>query len=332
MMLSFDIGANRFHYKAGMILIHKDKVLFQKPKNEDIWFLPGGRVEFFETSETALDREMMEELNLSLKSKQLVWLAEYLLELGERQMHELGLYYHVTVEENEPILTAEGEFVSMEPDYLHKWIKLDELDTYNIVPKFVIQELRDLDLSKGIKQIVCKAAQVSEKEEVMISAYNPDWILEYECEKEKLTEALADVMQGIEHIGSTSVPGLSAKPVIDMMIGVRNLQEIQDHHKESLHAIGYEFVDHAQFPERRFFRKGAWRAGTHHLHMYTIDSEHWQSNLLFRDYLRKNPDTCKAYMDLKNALKSLYPNDRVKYTEAKAPFIRSVIKKAKEED
>ncbi|MCR8644415.1 GrpB family protein [Paenibacillus sp. N1-5-1-14] len=162
-------------------------------------------------------------------------------------------------------------------------------------------------------------------EEVIITTYDPIWAVDYEVERAKFVTALSDIIVGIEHIGSTSVPGLDAKPVIDMMIGVGDLDVVSLEHIQSLAALGYEYVEKAEFPERKFFRKGAWRAGTHHLHMYTYNSAHWQANLYFRDYLRANPQAVKAYSHLKRELKDLYPNDRVNYTAAKAPFIQRII-------
>ncbi|MCR8630454.1 GrpB family protein [Paenibacillus radicis (ex Xue et al. 2023)] len=167
-------------------------------------------------------------------------------------------------------------------------------------------------------------------EEVVVCEYNPEWVTEYNVEKVKIVQLLKDLIQGIEHIGSTAIPGLAAKPVIDMMVGINNLQDLTKLHYEQLKTIGYEFVDHPHFPERRFFRKGQWRAGTHHLHIYEHKADNWNSNLLFRDYLINHPDLLREYNVLKKELELVYKNDRAAYTKAKAPFIESVIRKAKE--
>jgi GrpB-like predicted nucleotidyltransferase (UPF0157 family) len=169
-------------------------------------------------------------------------------------------------------------------------------------------------------------------EEVVVSEYNPEWIIEFDKEKEKLVKALKDIILGIEHIGSTAVPGLAAKPLIDIMIGINSLNDITEIHKEGLSSIGYEFVDHPNFPERRFFRKGQWRAGTHHLHIYQHMAENWNTNLLFRNYLINHPEVMREYGKLKKDLKEKYTNDRVGYTNAKAPFIQSIITQAKQQN
>lgn len=89
---------------------------------------------------------------------------------------------------------------------------------------------------------------------------------------------------------------------------------------------------HKEFPERRFFRKGQWRAGTHHLHFYQFEGKHWNNQILFRNYLRNNLDVLKEYHQLKVDLAEKFRFDRVSYTENKAPFIQNVLQKAKNEE
>jgi len=165
-------------------------------------------------------------------------------------------------------------------------------------------------------------------EQVIVSVYNPDWIHQYEEEKRKILEAIQDICVSIEHIGSTSVPGLGAKPIIDIMVGVHHLNLVGQRHIDQLKEIGYEYVDKPEFPERKFFRRGKWRAGTHHLHIYEMNGVQWNNNLLFRDYLRNHEDTLKQYYRLKKELEARYKHDRALYTEGKEKFIQEVINKA----
>ncbi|MGA5691503.1 GrpB family protein [Cytobacillus pseudoceanisediminis] len=167
--------------------------------------------------------------------------------------------------------------------------------------------------------------------EITIEDYNLNWSKQFEKEKVKLKEILADKVISIEHIGSTSIEGLGAKPILDIAIGVNDLEVVSEF-IEPLKQIGYEFVYHKEFPERRFFRKGQWRAGTHHLHFYQFEGEHWNNQILFRNYLRNNPDVLKEYRQLKFDLAKKFRFDRVSYTENKAPFIQNVLKKAKKEE
>lgn len=165
--------------------------------------------------------------------------------------------------------------------------------------------------------------------QIVIEKYTSDWALAFNEEKKLLQDIIGDIATSIEHIGSTSIKGLGAKPIIDIMIGVYDLKEVEGIIKPLGH-IKYEHVFHEDFPNRRFFRKGLWRAGTHHLHIYKYESEEWNSNILFRDYLRKHPDVRNRYNQLKIELAQRYRCDRVGYTAAKAPFIRDVIQKAKD--
>ncbi|NEW04882.1 GrpB family protein [Paenibacillus sp. SYP-B3998] len=165
---------------------------------------------------------------------------------------------------------------------------------------------------------------------VIIEEHNEDWALEYKQEERKIQELLGHKAISIEHIGSTSVKGLGAKPIIDFMVGVNDLKEV-DELIESLKKIGYDYVFHKEFPNRRFFRIGQWRAGTHHLHMYEFGSEEWTNNILFRDYLRNHPDVLKQYNQLKKDLAGIYRNDRTAYTNAKHFFITDIIEKAKKD-
>ncbi|WNQ11971.1 GrpB family protein [Paenibacillus aurantius] len=168
-------------------------------------------------------------------------------------------------------------------------------------------------------------------EQVVITDHNPQWVRQYEQERTAIAEALADIVQGIEHIGSTSVPGLAAKPVIDIMAGVEDLEKVNDRHLHLLERIGYLFVPHPHFPERLFFRRGEWRAGTHHLHVYRYQGKHWVDQLLFKQYLIRHPEAAAEYQSLKGRLAERYQHDRVQYTEAKGPFIEEILKRARME-
>ncbi|MBA9028393.1 GrpB family protein [Peribacillus huizhouensis] len=105
---------------------------------------------------------------------------------------------------------------------------------------------------------------------------------------------------------------LGVKPILDIIIGVNDL-EVVSKFIESLNQIGFEFVYHEEFPKRRFFRKGKWRAGTHHMHFYQFEGEGWNNQILFRNYLRNNPDVLKEYHQLKVDLSATFRLDRVSY-------------------
>ncbi|MGD6969022.1 GrpB family protein [Rossellomorea vietnamensis] len=166
-----------------------------------------------------------------------------------------------------------------------------------------------------------------EKPVVILSEYNPQWEDQFEHEKKKILEAVGDKVVGIEHIGSTSVRGLKAKPIIDILAGVRDLNVVSSL-IDPLREVEFEFVPKPELTDRSFFRKGLWGRGTCHLHICKMNSREWVEKLLFRDYLRKFPEAAEEYALLKTELSSLYKNDRPAYTKQKEPFIKDIIEKA----
>ncbi|CAN7662363.1 GrpB family protein [Paenibacillus sp. LjRoot56] len=167
-------------------------------------------------------------------------------------------------------------------------------------------------------------------QEVVIEAYNSDWIQEFESEKKKISQVLPSNAIQIEHIGSTSIMGMPSKPILDIAISVKNLDET-DLFVERLRTLEYVYVPKLEFPNRRFFRKGERKKGTHHLHVYEQSSDEWRNILLFRNYLRSHPEQATAYAELKKHLASIYVEDRATYTQMKAPFIQSMIELAQKE-
>lgn len=166
-------------------------------------------------------------------------------------------------------------------------------------------------------------------EPITIADYDPRWPALYEEEKARILAAIGEWLVDIQHVGSTAVPGLAAKPIIDIMPGIRSLTDAQ-HCIAALEALGYEYVPEyeAELPERRYFRKRA-TPYSHHIHMVEATSDFWQRHLLFRDYLRAHPDAAAEYGELKRRLAARIGDDRVGYTEAKTEFIRSIEERAR---
>lgn len=162
---------------------------------------------------------------------------------------------------------------------------------------------------------------------IIIKPYQQYWHTEFLNEKNKIVPLLHEEIIAIEHIGSTAVEGLGAKPLIDMMIGVTNLQ-ITENWTEKLTEIGYEYVP-KETPNWRFLGRVNGESGTHHLHVYIYNSEEWRNNLLFRDFLINHEWAREEYRKLKEMLAATYPFDRVSYTNAKAPFIQNILTVAK---
>jgi GrpB-like predicted nucleotidyltransferase (UPF0157 family) len=162
---------------------------------------------------------------------------------------------------------------------------------------------------------------------VEIAEYDPAWPEAYERERAAIADALGGHVLAIEHVGSTSVPGLGAKPIIDIIIGLRDLA---DHARcvAPLESLSYEHKGEYGIPGRHYFRKPVQGLRTHQVHMVEQGSAFWVRHLLFRDYLRANPDEAAAYGRLKRELAARFGADVEGYTEAKTEFIRSAEARA----
>ncbi|SDC66657.1 GrpB family protein [Shouchella lonarensis] len=162
--------------------------------------------------------------------------------------------------------------------------------------------------------------------QVKLVKYDPAWPEAFFQAKEAIACAMSEKIERIEHVGSTSIPGMMAKPIIDIGVTVRILTDIDEEVIKKLYEIGFEHVPKAHDHERLFFRRGAFGAGTHHLHIYEDGSKMWLQLLFFRDYLRENQEAARAYQQLKQAL-AVDATERSEYTRRKAPFIRAVLEK-----
>lgn len=161
-------------------------------------------------------------------------------------------------------------------------------------------------------------------EQITIVPYDREWPLKFEREHAALGEVFGDIGAQIEHIGSTAVPGLGAKPVIDIMVGVSRLADAEKR-ANSLESAGYEYVGEyeAELPERRYFRKPRTRPRAYHLHCVVKGSDFWKRHLQFRDYLRIHPKAAAEYYSLKCEL--ALRCSRAEYTDAKSSFIEGVL-------
>ncbi len=165
-------------------------------------------------------------------------------------------------------------------------------------------------------------------DEVVLAAYDPSWPEVYAGEAQAIRQALGDVLVGIEHVGSTAIPGLAAKPVIDIVVSVTSLAAGAAR-VPALEALGYDCRGENGIPGRLFFRKGLVEfRRTHHLHLVEAGHEQWTSMLLFRDYLRSHPGDARRYEELKRALATKFRDNRSAYTNGKAEFVQAVLHKA----
>jgi GrpB-like predicted nucleotidyltransferase (UPF0157 family) len=169
---------------------------------------------------------------------------------------------------------------------------------------------------------------------IRIVDYDPHSPARFDAEKALIRRAAGPLLVAIEHVGSTAVPDLAGKPIIDIMAGLDSLTRA-GLAVEPLQSIGYVYMPEFEvlIPDRRFFRKwsqnGARRDISHHLHLAEMSSEFWESHLLFRDYLRTHPDDARRYETLKRELASRYGADRDGYTNAKTDFVTDILARAK---
>ena len=168
---------------------------------------------------------------------------------------------------------------------------------------------------------------------VAIVDYDPRWPRQFEEEKARILAATDSQVVAVEHIGSTAVPGLAAKPIIDILAGIRHL-EVARACIAPLATIGYEYVPEyeTELPERRYFRKGPREARTHHVHLVEVEGAFWRRHLAFRDYLRAHPEEAKRYAALKRALAAKFGEDREAYTDGKTAYVRGIEAKAASEN
>lgn len=175
--------------------------------------------------------------------------------------------------------------------------------------------------------VVRKSIVEMREESIHLVAYDPVWPGLFEQERALLEPVLSPWLAGpIEHIGSTAIQGAKAKPVIDIMAGVRDLATSRAA-ESALRSLNYMY-----FPYRpdvmHWFCKPSPAHRTHHLHLVPVGSPLWCERLLFRDYLRGSPEATSQYVALKEALAALHEFDREAYTDGKTAFVRSIIELA----
>jgi GrpB-like predicted nucleotidyltransferase (UPF0157 family) len=166
---------------------------------------------------------------------------------------------------------------------------------------------------------------------IVVFDYDPAWSAMFEQERMNLHAALDPFVLSIEHIGSTAVPGLAAKPIIDLQASARHLAEAQLHCIEPLRALGYTYLPEyeAWLPGELLFRKTLGPQWTHHLHILQGDHPRWRDRLLFRDYLRNHPEAADAYAKLKRDLAAAFDDDISGYRNAKDAFVAATMAQAR---
>jgi GrpB-like predicted nucleotidyltransferase (UPF0157 family) len=166
---------------------------------------------------------------------------------------------------------------------------------------------------------------------VRVVAHDPAWTALFDAEAGRIAAAVraADAPSlALEHIGSTSVPGLAAKPILDILAGHRPDVPAATY-IDPLTSVGYIYRGDRGLPGREFFRRGDPRS--HHVHLTAVGSSYWREYLSFREALRADPALVAAYAELKLALAARHPRDREAYIEGKTAFVRRVVAAASDD-
>ena len=167
--------------------------------------------------------------------------------------------------------------------------------------------------------------------QLQILSYNPRWVLEFEAERGRIAHVIRDLAIRIEHNGSTAVPGLAAKPIIDIQVSVKHLRPIAGY-AEPLSTLGYVHLPHADDAFCPFFHRPSDWPHTHHLHVVEAGGQEERRTLAFRDFLREHSDVAGEYAALKHRLAAITDatstDSRDAYACAKSEFIERVVQAA----
>ena len=162
-------------------------------------------------------------------------------------------------------------------------------------------------------------------------------------ESKRIAEALGDNVVEIHHIGSTAIPGIYAKPIIDLLVEVTDIAKV-DAQNSAMQVIGYDAKGEYGIPQRRYFQKsssdksssdknssdknGSEESRTHHVHIFEVGSNQVARHLTFRDYMIAHPEEAQRYSDLKRRLAKEHSTNRAKYIDGKDGFIKAIDRKA----
>jgi GrpB-like predicted nucleotidyltransferase (UPF0157 family) len=162
---------------------------------------------------------------------------------------------------------------------------------------------------------------------IRVVEYDPAWPALAAAEARRIEAAVGELAVRIDHVGSTAVPGLAAKPIVDLQLAVDAL-EPRARYVEPLEALGYLFAPDPESPDFHFFGLPAERPRTHHLHVCAVGSEHELRHLALRDYLRAHPDEVAEYAARKCDLATRHPGDRLAYIEGKDRHVAALERRA----
>ncbi|NES19869.1 MAG: GrpB family protein [Symploca sp. SIO3E6] len=163
---------------------------------------------------------------------------------------------------------------------------------------------------------------------VEVVPHDPTWQEAFRMESKRVADALGEIFVAIHHIGSTAIPGIYAKPIIDILVEVQDITQV-DEQSSAMESLGYQVMGEYGIPERRFFRKDN-QAGvrTHHIHIFEVGSAQVKRHLAFRDYMIAHTEAAQRYSELKRELAREHPQNIDGYIDGKDSFIKEIDLKA----
>lgn len=164
----------------------------------------------------------------------------------------------------------------------------------------------------------------------LVVPYDPEWPHRFEAEAERIRNALGAVVVEIKHIGSTAVPGIAAKPTIDIAVGVRRLDDVSGEAIAAIEALDYVYRGEAGVPGRHYFRRGPRYPRLFHLSIIESGGKLWNDYLLLRSYLRAHPEEAASYVEAKRAAeRAIERPDPIAYWEHKRAFVEELLERAR---
>jgi GrpB-like predicted nucleotidyltransferase (UPF0157 family) len=164
-----------------------------------------------------------------------------------------------------------------------------------------------------------------ERGHAIVVPYDQRWPALFEELAAQIKRVAGDRILGVEHVGSTSIPGTAAKPILDILVSVADFEKARELVPD-LAALGFEFRPNEEIPDRHYFRRLVGSVRTHHLSLAEPSSRHYRVTLAFRDTLRSDRTLAQAYENLKLDLARRYPRDREAYTNGKTEFVLNVLR------
>ena len=163
---------------------------------------------------------------------------------------------------------------------------------------------------------------------VEVVPHNPQWQAAFKTESRSIAAVLAENLVAIHHIGSTAIPGIYAKPIIDLLVEVKNINSVAQK-TSAMEKLGYEVLGEFGLVGRRYFRKEHPPGiRTHHVHIYEVGSSETKRHLAFRDYLIAHPQDAERYSKLKQELAKKYPRNIEAYMDGKDKLVKEIERKA----